>query len=269
MNYPINDPYFRVEVLSKTERPNLLSYLAMHQDYNESNVADELEKWAKLSDQELGERIVRNCIKYHHWGVLEHASISFNVIGFPHNVISQARTHRIGNSFDVQSMRYTGNRLVNVANDISSSIDYDSEGMPYAVGFDPYFNEDDIDKVIYLRPVGFYYDREGNKYEYTQKHRNEDLNLSYLTIKHYANRINQGFAPEHARGCLVYDFRQDFVVTFNARSLLHFCDLRLPMDAQPEIRTLAQMLFEKFEEWMPETAEFYKKSRYQKNKLAP
>jgi thymidylate synthase (FAD) len=183
--------------------------------------------------------------------------------------MAQATRHR-HLSFSVQSMRYTGQRFINVANDIDiSSIDYTVEGTPYSMGFDPEFFDEDIEKVVYLRPVGFYFDREGNKYEYTQKHRNQDLSLAYLTIQHYANRIDQGFSPEHARGCLVYDFRQDFVVTFNARSLLHFCDLRLPKDAQLEIRTLAQMLFEHFKEWMPSVSEFYEKTRYEKNKLSP
>ena len=58
-------------------------------------------------------------------------------------------------------------------------------------------------------------------------------------------------------------------MTFNARSLLHFCDLRIPKDAQSEIRTMAEMLFEEFKIWMPEVAEWYEKNRKGKNKLSP
>ena len=245
MNYPINDPLFRVEVLSKSERPNLLSYLAMHQDYNESNVFDELDKLSELSEKELGERLVRRCIKPSHFGILEHPSITLNVIGFPHSVMVQARTHRVGISFDCQSQRYTSQRII------------DS------------FHNDDIESVFYIRPVGDYLDRKGKKYTFTNADRKRHLDRTLTMVGDYVLDIERGFAEEHARDLLPQNIRQDFVVTFNARSLLHFCDLRLPSDAQPEIRTMAEMIFNKFKEWMPECSEWYEKNRKNKNKLAP
>lgn len=254
MNYPINDPYFRVEVLSKTERPNLLSYLAMHQDYSESNVADEMDKLSQLSESELGDRLVRNCIKFSHWGILEHPSITFNVIGFPHSVMVQARTHRVGISFDVQSQRYTGNRVVQLSKHL-----IEGSGDCY----------EKIEEVFYLRPIGQYSDRLGIKYSYDEHDRNFDFEDVWRRIKRYNSKIQKGYAPEHARDLLPQNIRQDFVVTFNARSLLHFCDLRLPSDSQLEIRTLAEMLFEQFTKWMPEVSEWYEKNRARKNKLAP
>lgn len=262
MNYPINDPYFRVEVLSKTERPNLLCYLAMHQDYSESNVADKIETLSTLTEQELGKRLIRNCIKYSHWGILEHPSITFNCIGFPHSVMVQARTHRVGISFDCQSQRYTGMRITKLANSFYDNCK-DQRTEPYMV------EKSLVEKVFYFRPTGEYYDRNGNKYAYTESERERDFNTCARLVMDYDDKIKSGFAPEHARDFLPQNIRQDFVVTFNARSLLHFCDLRLPKDAQPEIRTMAQMLFEKFEQWMPEVAECYKQNRYEKNKLAP
>ncbi len=271
MNYPINDPYFRVEVLSKTKRPNLLSYLAMHQDYCEDATFDDYEKLSQLSESELGDRLVRKCIKFSHWGVLEHPSITLNVIGFPHSAMVQARTHRVGITFDCQSMRFTGKRLENTDLDISWFDDLSEEiKSTNQLEFCLNSSKEKLEKLIYLRPLGFYADRHGIKKEYTLEDRNRDLCIAGITVAHYAQKLyGNGYAPEHARGCLVYDFRQDFVVTFNARSLLHFCDLRLPKDAQLEIRTMAEMLFEKFKEWMPSVAEFYEKNRKGKNKLAP
>ena len=260
MNYPIKDPYFRVEVLSKTERPNLLSYLAMHQDYSEYAVYHEYDKLAELPESELGERLVRNCIKYNHWGILEHPSITFNVVGFPHNVMVQARTHRVGISFDCQSQRYTGKRIETLAHRICNKAKGDKLDQQT-------LNE--INRIFYLRPLGSYQDRQGNNYEYDETKWTADMNISIRGCLDYLEKIEQGYAPEHARDLLPQNIRQDFVVTMNARSLLHFCDLRLPADAQPEIRTLAQMLFENFGTWMPEVAEFYKKNRYAKNKLSP
>jgi thymidylate synthase (FAD) len=264
MNYPINDPYFRVEVLSKTERPNLLSYLAMHQDYSEENVADELDKLSQLSESELGDRLVKKCLKFGHFGILEHPSITLNVIGFPHSVMVQARTHRVGISFDCQSQRYTSERFLKLAEDLDNYEEEYTKDGDYLRPFDL------IEQVFYFRALGSYYDRVGNKYDYDMFSREKDILATENNLQEYRqNIVNRGFSPEHARDFLFQNFRQDFVVTFNARSLLHFCDLRLPKDSQLEIRTMAEMLFEKFSEWMPEVAEFYEKNRKGKNKLSP
>lgn len=244
----IDDPYFDVQVLSTTDRPNLLCYSAMHQDYSEGAVAYEREKLSKLSDEELGRRLVEKCVKFNHWGVLEHPSITFNVIGYPHSVMVQARTHRVGVSFDVQSQRYTGQRIVDAVK--SDKVD---------------ISED----LFYFRPIGTYQDRNGNNYEYDYHDRQTDKHHTECMMIYYHQKLNKGYAPEHARELLPQNIRQNFVVTFNARSLLHFCDLRIPADAQLEIRDLATNLFDLFKVWMPEVAEHYEKTRYGKNKLAP
>jgi thymidylate synthase (FAD) len=251
------DSKFAVQVLSKTDRPNLLCYLAMHQDYSENATYDDYEKLSQLSEKELGDRLVRNCIQYNHWGILEHPSITFNVINFPHSVMVQARTHRIGVTFDVQSQRYTGERIVKLAEKIT---EITSEEKLFQL----------IEEVFYFRGVGYYLDREGNKYLYSEKERNKDILFTQKAIEFYADKVkNIGYAPEHARDTLTQNIRQHFVVTFNARSLLHFCDLRLPKDAQSEIRNLASLIFNYFQEWMPEVAEIYSKKRLGKNLLAP
>lgn len=253
----IEDTLFRVEVLSKTERPNLLSYLAMHQCYAETNVYDEYLDLVQLSEQELGERVVKHCIKHGHYSIIEHPTITFNIIGFPHSVMVQMTRHR-HLSFSVQSQRYTGKRV----EDLSRKIEEFCYGSSEAL-------KEVISPVFYFRPVDNYVDREGKKYFYSEKQRTEDMITTASLVEKYAKQIEIGFAPEHARDLLPQNIRQDFVVTMNARSLLHFCDLRLPKDAQPEIRTLAEMLFNKFSEWMPEVSEHYRKTRFGRNKLSP
>lgn len=252
----IKDPYFRVEILSKTERPSLLSYLAMHQCYAEKATADDLERYSALSEEELGNRVVNKCLKYGHYSVIEHPTISFNIIGFPHSVMVQMTRHR-HLSFSVQSQRYTGERVARNANKIL----HDFDGK--------YCKKELVEKIFYLRPEGQYLDREGHKYQYTKEDRERDLNDVVRLMLDYTDRLNNGVAPEHARDLLPQNIRQDFVVTMNARSLLHFCDLRLPADAQPEIRTLAQILFDEFGDWMPKVADYYRKTRFAKNKLSP
>jgi thymidylate synthase (FAD) len=161
--------------------------------------------------------------------------------------MQQARTHRVAVSFDVQSMRYTGKRICQVADGLL-----------------------DIEEIFYLRPVGTYSDRQGKKYTYTEEQRSEDLILCKAAAQRYCHMVRYlGHAEEHARGILPFDFRQHFVVTFSMRSFLHFMDLRSKLDAQEEIRNLCDLMWPHFVEWAPEIAAWYEKSRLHKARLAP
>jgi len=238
------DPYFRVDLLSRTLDPQVLVWQAMHQDYSELFVAGT----EPPSEPEAGQRIIRHLLAggRGHYGPLEHPSITFNVGWFPHSVMQQARTHRVGVSFDVQSMRYTGYRVCSVA-----------------------AGEVDVEEVFFLRPVGEYSDRQGKKYAYTARQRLKDLGVCYDAAVRYSNLIKNGFAEEHARSILPFDYRQHFVVTFNLRSLMHFLDLRAKADAQAEIHALCDMLVPHFKLWAPEVCDWYTKNRLGRAKLAP
>ena len=176
---------------------------------------------------------------------LEHPAITLNVGWFPHSVMQQARTHRIA-SFDVQSMRYTGERICRAANGAL-----------------------DLEEVFYLRPLGNYSDRQGKKYAYTAEQRAIDLNLCRAAAERYRDLLAAGFAEEHARGILPFDYRQHFVVSFNLRAFLHFLDLRAKLDAQEEIRVLCDLMWPHLEAWAPEIAAWYAKNRLHKARLAP
>ena len=91
-------------------------------------------------EQRAGEICVKRLLSGErgHYGPMEHAQIVLNVGWFPHSVMQQARTHRVGVSFDVQSMRYTGERICRAADGAL-----------------------DLEDVFYLRPVGEYSDRQG------------------------------------------------------------------------------------------------------------
>ncbi|WP_338442279.1 FAD-dependent thymidylate synthase [Synechococcus elongatus IITB4] len=187
---------------------------------------------------------------------LEHAQITVNACSYPHSVIQQARTHRIGVSFDVQSFRYTGANIANFWNQY---------------GYKP---EDEqleaIEKLIYFRPPGIYSDRTGQAYQYTEAQIVEDKHLALEAIHLYAHKFNtHNYSEEHARGMLPFDYRQHFVVSLNARSLMHFLDLRAKKDAQLEIQALCHQLMEVFERWAPELANWYRTTRWTKARLAP
>lgn len=238
------DPLFRVELLNATPDPQTTCWWAMHQDYAEGFVFDE----DPPIEIEAGRIIVKRLLagERGHYGPLEHPQITFSVGWFPHSVMQQARTHRIGVSFDVQSGRYTGQRIIDAS-----------------VG------RRDLEEVFYLRPVGDYSDRQGKRYSYTEDMRRIDLARCHDAAAHYAYQIRQGMAEEHARGMIPFDVRQHFVVSFTLRALLHFLDLRRKLDAQQEIRELCDLMWPHLERWAPEVAEWYERTRLGKARLAP
>lgn len=237
---------FRVEVIAKTQNPQQVIYAAMHQDYSEEFVYDERTIWP--SEEKCGEIIVKRLLAGNrgHYGCIEHPQITFNCAFFPHSVMQQARTHRVGISFDVQSGRYTSQRILDAA-----------------------IGKRKIEEVFYLRPVGHYSDRQGKKYFYSQEQRQRDLEWCLEAAKRYQADIEAGMSEEHARGTLPFDYRQHFVVSFNMRSFLHFCDLRNKKDAQLEIQKLCELMWPHFKEWTPAIAEWYEENRLGKARLAP
>ena len=238
------DPRFRVALLAQTPLPQTAIWQAMHQDYSEGFVGDQ----ESPDETRAGEICVRRLLSGErgHYGPLEHPQITLNVGWFPHSVMQQARTHRVGVSFDVQSGRYTSARFLDCA----------ADRLP-------------VEEVFYLRPVGDYTDRQGAKYVYTADMRQVDLARCYDASCHYAAQLRQGMAEEHARGMIPFDFRQHFVVSFTLRALLHFLDLRSKADAQDEIRQLCGMIWPLVESWTPQIAAWYQQKRWGKARLAP
>ena len=240
------DSRFRVDLIAATPNPQQCIYAAMHQDYSEGYVVDDRANWPEES--RAGEIIVKRLLagERGHYGPLEHGQIILNVGWFPHSVMQQARTHRIGVSMDVQSGRYSGSRIVDCV-----------EGRR------------DFEDVIYLRPVGHYRDRQGKQYYYRPIQRAADRTLCMDAARRYAELIDEGFAEEHARGILPFDVRQHFVVSFSLRAFLHFLDLRAKLDAQDEIRHLCDLMWPHLQAWAPEIAAWYEKSRLRRARLAP
>ncbi|BAZ54235.1 thymidylate synthase (plasmid) [Nostoc sp. NIES-4103] len=161
------------------------------------------------------------------------------VEGFWHNFVANGIV--VHNSF-----RYTGNQFIDVV-----------EGKK------------DIEEVFYLRPVGYYTDRQGKKYYYSPEQRAADLQWCLEAAKRYQADFEGGMSEEHARGKVPFDYRQHFVVSFNLRSFLHFCDLRNKKDAQLEIQKLCELMWPHFADWAPAIAQWYEKQRLGKARLAP
>jgi len=240
------DQLFKVDVLAKTENPQQLIYLAMHQDYSDVFVYEECDRIP--SEEKCGEIIVKRLLSGDrgHYGCLESPQITFNCGYFPHSVMQQARTHRVGVTFDVQSFRYTSQQIIDVAT-----------------------GDRTVEDVFYLRPCGYYTDRQGKKYYYSHEDRVKDLTWCAIASENYKEKIDAGKSEEHARSVLPFDYRQHFVVSFNLRSLLHFLDLRGKKDAQLEIQQLCELMLPHLDNWTPAIAQWYRSNRLGKARLAP
>lgn len=238
------DPYLKTVVLQAYSIPEQVVYQAAKCDYSEIPIHDQ----EIPTPSKCGEWIVDQLLTNDrgHWGPLEHPGITFSVSGYVHSVIMQARTHRIGISYDVQSQRYTGERVLKVAS-----------------------GELSIEEVFYVRPPGFYTNRKGKKYEWTEEHRQRKLGRILSECEEYADYYNQGMAEEHIRDYLPQAIRQNFVVSFNLRSVLHFMDLRSKLDAQLEIEALCEQIAPYLERWAPNVWAYYAEKRLHKARLSP
>ncbi len=237
---------FKIEVINATPNPQQLVWLAMHQDYSEGFVWDDRDR--APDETKAGELIVKHLLMGDrgHYGCTEHPQITFNVGYFPHSMMQQIRTHRVGVSFDVQSFRYTGQRIIKVAT-----------------------GEQDVEDIFYLRPVGKYTNRQGKRYTYSEAQRQEDIQWCLEACKRYQKRLKEGLSEEHARGLIPFDARQHFVISCNLRSLMHLLDLRWKKDAQLEAQKFCELLYTHFETWTPAVAKWYLDSRAKKAKLSP
>ena len=209
---------FSCVLLNPVNNVQELIYLAMHQCYSEQCVADEVVggNFKRWSESDYGEAIVKHILPYGHFGPLEEGhQFMFSVGGAVHSLVMQLRTHRTGISFDVQSGRYTGKRFVDVAN-----------------------GKRDVEEVFYFRPIGFYRDRKGKNYEYTHQQREVDKTNCAYACRIYRDKINAGYAEEHARDMLPQNFRQAFTFSANLRTLLHLDSMRNKGDAQMEVQVL-------------------------------
>ncbi len=237
---------FTVEVITQTPNPQQTIYAAMHQDYAEDFVWAGRDQWP--SETDCGPLVIRNLLKGNrgHYGPLEHPQIVLNCGWFPHSTMQQIRTHRVGLSFDVQSNRYTSQRILDVPT-----------------------GKRDVEEVFYLRPLGKYTDRQGKRYEYTPEQRQEDLDWCRAACDRYALRLSQGLSEEHARGLIPFDVRQHWVLSANVRSLMHLLDLRWKADAQLECQKLCDRIWPHFQAWVPAIAQWYEENRAQKARLSP
>ena len=238
------DTNLKVTNLGAIPNPQQIVWYAGKQDYSEEPIYTKTPPEEEKAGKWIVDQLLAN--DRGHYGPLEHPGLILNVSGYVHNVMVQARTHRVGVSFDVQSQRYTGRRVLKVAS-----------------------GELNPEDVFYVRPSGFYTNRKGKKYDWTEEDYQSELNYILEGCKRYASKYEKGMCEEHIRDYLAQAIRQDFVVSFNLRSVLHFLDLRSKLDAQLEIQALCEQMCPIIKEWAPEVWDYYETKRLHRAKLSP
>lgn len=263
------DNRFEVQVLNCTPDPERVMYLAMHQDYSSEYVqADD------IIPGNYGEIVVKRLLSggKGHYGCLEHPQITFGVGRFPHAVMQQARTHRVGISFDCQSFRYTGKQISELADELLD-MEADGEKSPWGEMWAlPGRWETALSRLFYI-PECVYTGKIKTRTGIKELDRVKALELILWQYRNqaiaYKALTECGLPYEDARNIIGYGIRQHFVVSFNARSLMHFLDLRAKADAQLEIRQLCELILPHFQAWCPHVAQWYFDNRWAKAQLSP
>ena len=238
-----------------------VAYMAMHGDVT-FDISDDIKDTdtytdpygdgiTLLDESVAASRVIKHAVERGHWGILEHPTATLYFKGYPHSVVQQIRTHRVGLSFDVASFRYISDVLLDTAERVS-------EG-----------DLSTVDKCFYFRQVG-YYQESGKRFFYSEEQRLKDINHTVETLKAYKERIDSGLGNETSREVtLTYNVIQNFTISFNLRSMLHLIDLRSTNDVDFITELWAKELLGFFELWCPELHEFYMKTRYKKNRRSP
>lgn len=172
-------------------------------------------------------RLIRYLLRHRHGTPFEHNSLTF-LVKAPIFVVREWHRHRVGWSYNEVSGRYT-----------------------------------ELEEEFYvpaLVRVPAATNRQGSVVadwdEFGHRHVLESVAWSTSnSFDTYRKLLSAGVAREMARIVLPLNTYTSFYATCNARSLMHFLDLRLAEDAQWEIRQYAQALAVLFGEVMPITAQ--------------
>lgn len=227
----------RVKVLSATPDAERVVWQCAHQDYASGFAADD------PVPTTYGSSIVKNLLQRGHFGPFEHPQIVMNIGGVSRALMAQLTRHRVGISFDVQSLRYTKVE----------------EAQPSDFVLPPYLQ------------AGRTRERFKGTVEISEPDAVEELfHESYArALESYKKLLAAGVPAEDARMVLPIGLKINLTMSCDARTMMHLLDMRLPANAQWEIRELCESLLDISKVWMPNTFAWYEANRARKHKLAP
>lgn len=205
--------------------------------------------WQRLKELSVGDKVACNGVSLRTHFV-EISSIEFLRNDITYDIEVDGRYHNFVCDgvvvHNCQSQRYTGKRVLKVAS-----------------------GELNPQEVFYVRPPGFYTNRKGKKYDWTQDDYEDEHKFIVEGCKRYAAKYEKGMCEEHIRDYLAQAIRQNFVVSFNLRSVLHLMDLRAKLDAQLEIQALCEQMAPLVQKWSPNVWGYYEEKRLHKARLSP
>lgn len=258
------DPHIRVErgECGTSPNPQRAVWYGMHACVAEGFTIDD----SSSDETTAGNCIVRNLlVKADHYSPLRFANLTVHCAGLPHDAAMQLRTHQ-DSAHLVQSMRYSGSRILDVVDEIEE-IGATCEDDRWQLSDEAI---DVLEQIHYEPPAGFTYtDRYGARVNFDEDERRVVFGMAYLGYKSYARRVRLGHPAEMARRSLPAGYRQNMSISADLQAWLHLLDQRTRADAQLECRAVAEAIMEILDDWVPEIAEWYRKNRHGKAKLAP
>jgi thymidylate synthase (FAD) len=210
-----------------TDNPDNAAIMAARGDYlSESLVGSTIED-AMTGTDKTREELIAGLLRSGHFGPFEHAQAYFHVEGISRVAMAQVTRHR-HMSFDVQSQRY---------------VEFSDKNTVIP----PSFSDTERKQVYYgdadrSRKMDFV-DRLARHWE--------------ESVKHYDEALKVGIPKEDARFFLPQATPVNLTFSANARSLMHFFDLRHNMKAQWEAREFAEQVLDECLEWATLTFEEY------------
>lgn len=204
----------KVILISYTKNCEQLIACSAKLCYSDATVANLVDEETKKDSA----KFVRMLQNLGHESPLEHANFTFGVEGVSRSCLAQITRHRIA-SFSVQSQRYVAET------DFTFVTPPEIENLEECKNI--FLDFVDNSKCTYNKLL-----------EFLKKHHKKKLLQSGLTDKE-AEKKAEKLSCEDARFVLPNACCCKFIMTMNARSLLHFFKLRCCNRAQWEIRNLA------------------------------
>jgi len=201
-----------------TTYPDEAAIMAARGDYkSESLVGADIETAMKGTDKSKDE-LIAGLLRSGHFGPFEHAQAYFHVEGISRVAMAQVTRHR-HMSFDIQSQRYVE------FSDKEAVVPPSMEG-----------NNDVAVDSVWKTHLQEHWDR---------------------SVAMYDRAIEAGIPKEDARFFLPQATPVNMTFSANARSLMHFFDLRESGAAQWEAQEFAKAVKEECLKWSPLTFEAY------------
>jgi thymidylate synthase (FAD) len=231
----------------------------MRQDHSSEPITNAQTPGGRLlGEKEAGKLIVKHCLKVNkiHWGILEHAHLTFGLYGFPRYAILQLRTHR-NSTWDVQSMRETGESLIESGRILTERLSKTSI-------FQRLFPNDKVlcdimEDQVYQQFAA----------EFLHADHQTIIDLGWQLVAYYEQSLKKGFRYENARGLVGDNVRCNAHVTLNLRHLLHWGSVRLGGDAQYVTRQIVELMLLKANDIHPQIIGWFYEQKPKRLTLSP